>query len=133
MVNEIHTLRMVEVDDYPVLYHWWEMHGFPPVPQRLLPPLGVICDENAAGWLYMDNGGTGVAMMEWLVTNPEASPRKAIRALQEVVAFLKSEAKRMEYPFILTTCRQDALARLLEKCGFTISDRDMTHLMGVFP
>jgi hypothetical protein len=72
-------------------------------------------------------------MMEWLVTNPNAKPLDAARALRKVVAFLKSEAKRMAYPIILTTCRQPSLARLLGRDGFEVSDKEMIHLIGVFP
>jgi hypothetical protein len=126
-------LRIWKPEDYPLLQAWWEGHGWPPVPQRILPPCGVILGEMAAGFLYLDNGGVGVAMMEWLVTNPAAPKMKAARALMQVIAFLQSEAKRMEYPFILTTCRQESLARLLERCGFQRSDSGMIHLLGVFP
>jgi hypothetical protein len=125
-------LRLVTPDDYATLESWWEGHGWAPVPQRVLPPLGILYREHAAGWLYMDNGGTGVAMMEWLVTNPEARPLSAARALTQVVDFLKSEAKRMNYPMILTTCRQPSLARLLHRAGFQTTDSQMIHLLGIF-
>jgi hypothetical protein len=125
-------LRMWSAADYPMLEAWWQGHGWSAVPQRVLPPLGVIYDNMAAGWLYMDNGGTGVAMMEWLVTNPAEKPLKAARALGLLVGFLKAEAKRMDYPIILTTCRQPALARLLNRAGFQTTDREMIHLLGVF-
>lgn len=125
--------RIVSPEDYPRLAAWWEGHGWPPVPQRILPPLGIIYADTAAGWLYMDNGGTGVAMMEWLVTDPKAKPFEAAKALRKVVGLLKSEARRMDYPIILTTCRQASLARLLERDGFKITDQEMIHLLGVFP
>lgn len=124
-------LRMVTAGDYPTLKQWWRGHGWEPVPQRMLPPLGVIGDA-AAGWLYMDNGGTGIAMMEWLVTNPKASALVAARALMRVVEFLKLEASRLDYHIILTTCRQPTLARMLNRAGFQTTDREMIHLIGVF-
>jgi hypothetical protein len=54
----------------------------------------------------------------------------AAKALAKVVAALKAEAKRMEYAMILTTCRQLSLAKLLERCGFQITDTGMIHLLG---
>lgn len=125
-------LRMVSADDYTMFKTWWEGHGWPAVPQRVLPPLGVVMGDCAAGWLYMDNGGTGVAMMEWLVTNPDAPMLIAARSLTKVIEFLKAEAKRMEYPIILSTCRQPGLARLLNRAGFQTTDTEMIHLLGVF-
>jgi hypothetical protein len=125
-------LRQWTPQDYPMLETWWNGHGWPAVPQRVLPPLGVIYNDCAAGWLYMDNGGTGVAMMEWLVTNPDAPLLISARSLTKVVEFLKAEAARMEYPIILTTCRQEGLARLLNRAGFATTDHEMIHLLGVF-
>lgn len=124
-------LRIVTPEDYPMLESWWKGHDWPAVPQKILPRLGVVYGDTAAGWLYLDNS-VGVAMMEWLVTNPAARPLVAVRALSGVVQFLKSEAKRMDYSVILTTCRQPALARLLERNGFVTTDTGMTHLLGVF-
>jgi hypothetical protein len=124
-------LRMWTEDDYPMLQTWWEGHGWPAVPQRILPPLGVIFENSAAGWMYLDNGGVGVAFIEWLVTNPKAAPRTAVAALVAVVTFLKSEARRLNYPFILSTCKQEGLARLLEKAGFQRTDSGMIHLLSV--
>lgn len=125
-------LRMWAPEDYPMLKKWWEGHGWPAVPQRVLPPLGVIFDNTAAGWLYMDNGGTGVAMMEWLVTNPESRPLVAVRALCHVVEHLKLQAKSFDYNIILSTCKQPALARLLNRSGFDTTDTGMIHLLGIF-
>ena len=126
------ALRTWGKEDYPTLVTWWEGHGWPAVPERILPPLGVIFGDQAAGWLYMDNGGTGGAVMGGVGTNPALSPLKAARALKTVVGFLKSEAKRMDYPIILTTCRQESLMRFLEREGFHATDRGMIHLLGVF-
>ena len=124
-------MRLWKPADHELVASWWGGHGWAAVPQRVLPPLGVIHDDTAAGWAYMDNGGIGVAMIEWLVTNPAASPLKAARSLRAVVEFLKSELKRMDYAIVLTTCRQESLARLLEGQGFGRSDSGMIHLLGV--
>jgi len=126
------TLRLWKVEDYPLLRSWWEGHSFDPVPLAILPPLGVIYSDKdgpkAAGWAYMDNGGCGVAMIEWLVTNPKAGLSGA-RALREVLRFLRSELARMDYGAILTTCKQPALARLLMREGFQPTDTGMIHLI----
>jgi hypothetical protein len=121
--------RIWKPEDYPMLKSWWEAHGWPSVPETRLPPLGIIYDDTAAGWLYMDNGGSGVAMIEWLVTNPGARPLAAAKAITNVVTALKAEAARMDYAIALTTCRQPALARLLERSGFIVTDKEMIHLV----
>lgn len=113
-----------------MLESWWKGHGWSPVPECMLPKLFVIYDDTAAGGLYMSNCGCGVAMIEWIVTNPGAKPMAAAKAITKVVEFLKSEAKRMDYRAILTTCRQPSLARLLERHGFERTDEQMIHLLG---
>ena len=86
------AMRMWSPEDYPMLKSWWEGHGWRPVPQAMLPPLGVIWRDCAAGWVYMDNGGSGVAMMEWFVTDP-ASGLRGAKGLTHVVAFLLEELR----------------------------------------
>ena len=118
---------------YEIVCEWWTAHGFPPVPVEALPSLGVIAadddlDGKAAGWLYMDNSST-VAMMEWLVVNPNATPKESLTALKTVIEFLKTEAGHMGYKTILTTCRQNGLAKVAEKLGFTRTDEGMIHLI----
>ena len=76
----------------------------------------------------MDNT-VGVAMLEWLVTDPEAPARKSAVALARLVEFAKEEAKALGYAVILTTCRQESLAKLLTRSGFETTDRNMIHLI----
>lgn len=121
-------LHLLTDDLYPLVAEWWTGHGFPAIPRRRLPHVSVMHAGGAFGCLYMDNGGTGVAMMEWLVTDPQAAPRAAARALCDVVEFVKETARAHDYDMILTTCRQPSLARLLERVGFTRSDEGMIHL-----
>jgi hypothetical protein len=125
---ETELLRIWSHEDYDMLAAWWQGHGWPAVPERILPPLGVIFADKAAGFAYMDNGGSGVAMIEWLVTNPQAG-LSAAKGLHHVVDFLSMDLARMGYTTILTTCRQESLARLLNREGFKTSDREMIHLV----
>jgi hypothetical protein len=50
-----------------------------------------------------------------------------IRAVVEWLMWRVSEPD-LRFDFFLTTCRQPSLARVLEKCGFKISDANMIHL-----
>lgn len=129
-------IRMVEKKtDYPIIAKWWEAHGWTSVPSQMLPPLGVVAFNSAhdcaAGWLYMDNGNSGVSMLEWLVSNPKISARESMRGIKAVTDFLGQAASEMGYSVMITTCRQESLARLHERNGFARTDEGMIHLVKV--
>jgi hypothetical protein len=118
--------------DYPIVKEWWEGHGWNAVPLSVLPKLGIVANLDggpvAAGWLYMDNS-IGVSMMEWVVSNPAAKPKCVYRSIKAIVEFLKGQAKSFGYSVMLTTCKQESLARVYEKTGFQRTDTEMIHLI----
>jgi hypothetical protein len=121
--------------DYPIVEKWWNAHGWTAVPQVMLPKLGVVAfyaqdkiEDAAAAWLYMDNSSP-VCMLEWMVTNPTLSATKTVRALKHISQFLTSEAKHNGYAVMLTTCKQDSLAKFHSRQGFTTTDEGMIHLI----
>jgi len=133
MESEPIILEMFEAErHYAEVATWWAGHGWEPVPQAILPRLGVIGSIDgqgiAAAWLYMDNS-IGVAMLEWMVGNPKGEARQVLRALRSVVEFLKAEAKRLDYGVILTSCRQAGLVKWLQKRGFMKTDEGVTHML----
>lgn len=129
-----YEIRIYSKEDYEMVSGWWEGHGWPPVPEVILPKLGVVVTAGgrgvAAAWLYMDNS-VGVCMCEWIVTSPENAGRETIGGIRAALDFLESEAKENDYGVMMTTCKQPALARLLEKRGFEETDTDMIHLVKV--
>jgi hypothetical protein len=129
------ALRTIDLDrDYDMLVSWWAGHGWTALPKHALNTLGVICAvdgvDTAAAFLLMSNS-TGVAMLEWLVTNPDANVRAAYLAIPTVTAFIESEAARMNYGVLLTACRQPSLVRMYERSGFTVTDRNVTHMIKI--
>lgn len=129
------TMRLAERHvDHPLLAKWWTGHGWPVVPSERLPMLGAIASvkgqDVAAAFCFMDNSGSGVAMIEWIVTDPAASARSAAAGIKAVVEWLMWRAGEddLRFDFFLTTCRQPSLAKLLERCGYQITDRDVIHL-----
>lgn len=129
------VLRIVDKEaDYPIVAAWWQAHGWAGVPAARLPALGVVASMDgldcAAAWCYMDNSGCGVAMVEWIVSNPEAPARAVVKSIRAAVDWLMWRAGEcdLRFDFFLATCRQPALARLLEKSGFTVSDSSIIHL-----
>lgn len=128
------TVRPYQETDYPTFAKWWEGHNFQPVPAQILPILGnVACKDGApiaAAWLYTDTT-TPVAMLEWIVTDPENNPKISAVGITHVVQSLKAAAAAAGFPIILSSCRQDSLARLMEKTGFERTDENVTHLISI--
>jgi hypothetical protein len=126
-------VREYTSEDYAPLTKWWKGHGWEPVPEAVLPKLGMIVDGDdgvalCAGWLYMDNS-VGVCMFEWLVTDPEAKPLVTAKSVKTLVSFMADRALEMDYGVMLTTCRQPSLARMYQRCGFIKTDEGVTHLL----
>ena len=117
--------------DYSKVSAWWQEHGWSPVPVQFLPKLGIVSFNSrhdcAAAWLYMDNSGSGICMLEWMVTNPEIPARDALLGIKAVTEFITSAAKEMGYTFMFTTCKQESLAKVHEKHGFQRTDSGMIH------
>lgn len=129
----MNSIREINLDtDHATLAAWWEAHGWPVVPRAILPKLGVMAMAGempvAAAFLYMDNS-VGVSMLEWLVTNPDATGRQTLAAIGAVIGFLSERALEMDYGVMLTSCRQPALARIFEHHGFARTDEGIIHMV----
>lgn len=128
------NIRLFQSDDYPTVSDWWNGHGWPAVPENMLPKLGVIAEDEgegiAAAWLYMDNS-VGVCWLAWFVGNPDATGKEIIQANRIICQFLEEEALRMDYGVMMTTCRQDSLSKLYQKNGFKRADAGVIHLAKV--
>ena len=133
MSDILPTLKMFEPEtDYSIVEKWWDGHGWPALPLALLPKLGVMALFNgkpvSSGWVYLDNS-SGVSILEWMVSDPDASPKKVYVGIKTIVGFLKERAKDMGYTVMLTTCKQESLAKVYEKTGFQRTDSNMIHLV----
>lgn len=130
------TPTLAVIEDLPALYptleKWWNGHGWPAVPQAILPKLGILASKGerpvAASWLYMDNS-CGVSILEWTVADPDAAPRDVATSILRIADFAQQEARRLNYSVMLTTCRQESLSKLLQRAGFHETDREMIHLV----
>lgn len=130
--------RLIDIhgDDQPLFSmftEWWKAHGWPGVALPILPKCGILVEDDndmglAAGWLYMDNS-VGVAMLEWTVTNPNATAKQSYLAIAMLVQSAREVAKSLDYGVIITTARQHSLARCLQRNGFIQTDTGMTHLI----
>ena len=133
MKSRIIDIRGADSALHATITEWWKAHDWPGVAQVILPKCGVMVEDDAGsgmavGWLYMDNS-TGVAMLEWVVTNPTLTPKQSYYAITMLVQSVREVARALNYGVVLTTAKQHALARCYEKNGFKQTDTGMTHLI----
>ena len=117
--------------DFEMLSDWWKAHGFNAVNPGLLKPLGFIVEIDGkpivASFLY-PIAGCGLAIMEWTVSNPDSKPFEFIKAMKSITRFFIEWCEENDYRVMMTTCKQDSLAKLHKRNGFTETDDSMIHL-----
>ena len=85
------TVRAFLPKDYEAVSEWWQKHGWSPVPLGMLP-CGVVVENKAAGFLYQDKD-VPYGMVEWVVANPENTPRESFKAIDLILKELIAMAK----------------------------------------
>lgn len=124
-------LREFTDHDWPVYAGWWVARDTVPPPRAILPKLGRVVEWNgepaAAGFLYLDATGSGVAWLGWFATNPHASPLRNGKALRELVSCLEAVARALDYGKIFTTVA-DPLPGFFLRSGYVAGDSNLTHL-----
>lgn len=119
--------------DHATVSAWWAAHNWPAVPKELLTTDGFVAVDDdgtllAAGWLFVADAAP-LAMMEWLVSNPDIKPRAAMRALEAIVDAALGSARRSGVRAVFTFCKQQALSRLYQRHGFQKGDEGVTSLV----
>jgi N-acetylglutamate synthase-like GNAT family acetyltransferase len=116
--------------DYDDLVRWWSGHGWDALPKEDLPDTGYIANECAYGCLYIDIHRR-FAMMEWVVTDPDAPARLCLKSLNEVIDTLLSTAKNVGVKRVYSVLKHEKLAKLYEKHGFVAGDVQVQDMIWV--
>lgn len=124
------TLRTIELEngrissaDYAILKLWiTSQHGTPP-PLTILPTLGAFAYSGekpiACAFAYLDATGSGVAMIEWIFSNPGAPAFLAGRAVGTVIDFLEQQITKLNYGTVFISTANNRLAQHLPTLGFS--------------
>ena len=116
--------------DYETLAGWWRGHGWEPLQAEDIPDTGFVANECAFGCLYIDIH-CRFAMMEWVVTDPSASPRLCVKSLNEVIEKLIETAKEVGIKRVYSVLKHDKLAGLYERHGFQKGDVQIQDMLWV--
>ena len=123
--------------DYDTLVKWWNQHDFDlPVPKNVLPPLGVIIEEDnvsiCAAGLYEDYKRTKFGFMFGLFTNPEIGKIKLFKAMNKCLEEINKLAKTKELGLVYTITGESALFKLYEKNNMILVENNMkAYVMNV--
>ncbi len=115
----------IEIGDWQTVSSWNEARHGTILPETILPPLGVICEDNegpAAAIFVYQSLGIGVAHADHFLTRPGMSFAAARRAGHWALLGISACLRRDNYGLlkVFTPCR--ALARVLKGLGFEGKD-----------
>jgi|GEM_PF-2135568 len=122
----------ISLDDYARICGFWQGRGSPP-PRNVLPTLGVLGDDMACGFLYLDATGSGVAVMAWTATDPTASAIARGHAMLDVIEFLENEAAALNYHTVMCTHCHASFIRLFTRRGYASGDSGLVQLFKSLP
>jgi len=124
---------MYRPEDYEKIQEWWTKQKWTPVPQDMLPDLGIIVSiddkDVCAGFLYTSNSLTG--WMEWIIADPETTKEERAKALEELIDNLLTLSKLKGKKYIVTSILHPKLMERLEAKGFIKTDQQMTNMVKV--
>lgn len=136
-MSDIESIQKLEVRPYKLEQHyaiahdWWIDHGWTPLPSTHLPPIGFLVYfadvPVCAGWLYRTD--SPIAMMEWVVANPEIKGPLRADALDLLIDTCKQTAKQLGHTMVLSWCHNDSLAQRYAKHHFIKGDTGLTSLV----
>lgn len=131
-------IRPIDLEtEYDIFVKWWKAHGWGAVPKLVLTKFGyVVCDKGsghmlAAGWAYLDTNSP-IAFIEWIVTNPENSPRESLKALHILIDSMTKVFKDAGRCAVLVSIKSKGLIKLFKKAGYSVTDSGMTHMSKTF-
>lgn len=110
-------MRPFDPTDLPTLNSWYAAHGLQELRAGLIPLVGFIVPNVAAGFLYRTDAAE-LALIEGYVTNPAATATNRSLALHAITEELLRSARNSGIRTIVGLCRTRSIKRLALKYGF---------------
>jgi hypothetical protein len=121
------NLKEFQPEQYDMVSEWWAAHGWVSVLPEFLSKTGIVAYDGdiprAAIWLYRTD--SKVMMAEWLVTNPDNSPRESYAAVKLILEGIKNIADSSG-TYLMTFLQDQSLIKNFEKKGFHIGEKPYT-------
>ena len=110
------NLRAFNPLDLDEMNRWYTLRQEPSVRVEMLPRLGFIAPGVAAGFLYQTD--SALALVEGLVSNPEALLCRRVKALSMILAALTEAAKDFGFKLVVGSSKRTGPVSLTLRQGF---------------
>ena len=122
--------ELYKISDYANLKSWWvDRWGHAPSIQSL-PQSGLIVSKDgvnlAAGWVYLDMTSP-VAVIGWIVSNPENTALQSGRAIRYLIKGLLEVTRSQGRLHVMTTA-SGSLTKTFQACGFDVKESGHDNL-----
>jgi hypothetical protein len=105
--------RRIELSDLGEINSWYQERGLTALDAELLPKTGYIVPQIAVGFLYMTD--SNMALLEGYITNPRASKRACITAIDSITSALLQAANELGVKHVLAFCDSHGIKRIAQR------------------
>jgi hypothetical protein len=116
---------------YGTLSFWWQLHGWPAIPETSLPKTGIVVEVEGkpvvAGFLY--NTDSNIAWLEMVVGNPLCDKIVRSNALDILIPALLAEAHKLGKSIVFSSLEHPALLERYKKFGAVEADTNITNVI----
>ena len=110
-------IRLINDSDYEMLCGWWKGWGWSDAPSKdVLPDIGVIVNECAAGFLYLTN--SKLAWANWIVSDKNYRGDDRGEAINTVIMSLEGIAKDNGVEFMYGVIDNKLLVERYKTLGY---------------
>jgi len=127
-------MKLVKFDiekDYNQISDWWTKQNWPSIPKEYLSEYAFMAQDNgvniAITFVFTTNCPMNI--MEWTVGNPEVNWELRNKGIELIIEEACKWSKKNGAKQVLTMTGHKRFINKLEKSGFNITDKDVTHLM----
>lgn len=125
--------RIITIDDYNSIKHWWKEWGWKEIPASSLSKDGIIVSKDGvdlyACWIYYT--GTDIGLLEWFISNKSAPKELKKGGLEYLISVCETIMKYNGVKAIYHMTNNESLLNTLDKSGFKRTDKNCTQTVKI--
>lgn len=123
-------VRAFSMQDYPLIAHWWKLHGSAIMRPEHLSQNGLVIGiegkDVCAGFMYSTD--SKMCALEFVVCDPNATKEHRDAALDKLLDAAETWASKHHFTLIYTSISIPKYIQRLQNHGFIKTDMNQTHL-----